>query len=81
MDAQEARRILAAWEDDEESPADLPASVLPKLTIDDLSNGATIQIGTMKDGVLHLDWSGTLGRDGNLILIRRTTCETSKGLS
>jgi hypothetical protein len=41
--------------------------VLPKLTIDDLPDGAMIQIGTMKDGVLHLDWNGTLGRDGNVL--------------
>jgi hypothetical protein len=65
MDAQEARYILADCDDEE--PADLPASVLAKLTIDDLPDGGTIQIGTQKDGVLHLDWSGTLGRDGDSI--------------
>lgn len=53
--------------DDDESPAELPASVLPKLTINDLRDGMTIQIGTKKEGVLHLDWNGTLGRDGNEI--------------
>jgi hypothetical protein len=67
MEAQEARRILADWDDDEDGPADLPASVLPKLTVDDLPDGVTIRIGTMKDGMLHLDWNGTLGRDGNEI--------------
>lgn len=66
MDAHEARRIIAACEDDE-SPAELPASVLPKLTIDDLPDGVTIQIGTKKDGALHLDWNGTLSRDGDEI--------------
>jgi hypothetical protein len=66
MDVQEARRIIAVCED-EESPAELPPSVLPELTIDDLPDGGVIQVGTMKDGVLHLDWSGTLGRDGNAI--------------
>ena len=66
MDVQEARRIIAACED-EESQAELPPSVLPKLTINDLPDGGTIQIGTMRDGVLHLAWSGTLGRDGNAI--------------
>jgi hypothetical protein len=65
MDAQEARRILADWNDEEEGPADLPASVLPKLTIDDLPDGASVQIGTMKDGMTHLDWNGRLGRDGD----------------
>lgn len=66
MDANEARRIIAAWEDDQ-SPAELPVSILPNLTIDDLPDGATIQIGIKKEGALHLDWNGTLGRDGNEI--------------
>ncbi len=66
MDAHQARRILADC-GDTESPAELPASVLPKLSIDDLPDGGAIQIGTLKDGVLHLDWSETLGRDGNEI--------------
>jgi hypothetical protein len=66
MDTDEARRILADRETDE-APAELPASILPKLTIDDLPDGREIQVGTHKDGVLHLDWSGTLGRDGDQI--------------
>jgi len=66
MDADQARRILADW-GGENGPADLPASLLASLTVDDLPDGATIQIGTMKDGALHLDWNGTLGRDGKEI--------------
>jgi len=66
MDTHEVRHIIAAWDDDE-SPVELPASVLPKLTINDLRDGMTIQIGTKKEGVLHLDWNGTLGRDGDEI--------------
>ncbi len=61
MDAQKARRIIAAWDQADEAPAELPASVLRKLTIDDLPDGITIQIGTKEKNVLHLDWSGTLG--------------------
>jgi hypothetical protein len=66
MDAHEARRILSVTDDDE-SPVDLPVSVLPKLTIDDLPDGGAIQVGTVKKGVVHLDWNGTLGRDGDEI--------------
>jgi hypothetical protein len=66
MDALEARTLLAG-SDDTESPVDLPASVLPKLTIDDLRDGRAIQVGTLKKGVVHLDWNGTLGRDGDEI--------------
>ena len=63
MEAHEARRIMAAWNEEDEAPAELPASVLPKLAIDDLPDGITIHIGTNKKGVFHLDWNGTLGRD------------------
>ncbi|MGA2203134.1 MAG: hypothetical protein ABSG40_14330 [Terriglobales bacterium] len=66
MDAQEARRLLVD-SDDPEFPVDLPASVLPKLTIDDLPDGGAIQVGTLKKSVVHLDWSGTIGRDGDEI--------------
>lgn len=67
MDANEARQILADWNEEDETPADLPASVLPQLTIDDLPDGTAIQIGSSKDRVLHLDWNGTVGRDGNVL--------------
>jgi len=66
MDAQEARRLLVD-SDDPEFPVDLPAPVLPKLTIDDLPDGGAIQVGTLKKSVVHLDWSGTIGRDGDEI--------------
>lgn len=65
MDVEEARRILADC--DNEEPANLPVSVLSKLNIDDLPDGASVQIGDWKEGILHLDWSGALGRDGDVI--------------
>jgi hypothetical protein len=64
MNADEARKILADCED-EEDPVALPATVLSKLIIDDIPDGAVIQVGTLKDDMLDLDWNGTLGRDGN----------------
>ena len=67
MNVQEARSLLADNEDIE-SPVDLPPSILPKLTIDDLPDGGAIQVGTVKKGVVHLDWNGTLGRDGDKII-------------
>ncbi|HKV23181.1 MAG TPA: hypothetical protein VJN93_01190 [Candidatus Acidoferrum sp.] len=65
MDIKEARQTLAKWNEEQEDPVNLPASVLPELSIDDLPDGAAVQIGSMKDGVLHLDWNGTLGRGGD----------------
>jgi hypothetical protein len=46
---------------------DLTPSMLGKLDLDDLPDGVTVQVGTMKDGILHLDWEGTLGRDGDVL--------------
>jgi len=66
MNADEARQILADCCDDDE-PVDLPASVLSKLAIDDVPDGGAFQVGTPKDGVLHLDWNGRLGREGNTL--------------
>jgi hypothetical protein len=67
MNTEDARRILTLPSDEGE-PVALPVSVLSRLTIDDLPDGASFQVGTMKDGVLHLDWSGTLYRAGGMIV-------------
>jgi len=66
MNANEARRLLSLAAEDAE-PADLAPAVLSKLTIDDVPEGASFKIGTPKDGILHLDWSGTFHRQGNVL--------------
>lgn len=66
MEASEARTILSGW-DGEDEPVNLPGTVLPQLTIDDLPDGATLHVGTWKEGVLHLDLDGILGRDGTAL--------------
>ena len=63
MKIDEARRLLARAHDDE--AVVLPPSVLSKLTIQDVPDGATLQVGTEGDNVVHLDWNGTLGREGS----------------
>ena len=58
MNADEARSaLLAAVEHNE--LADLTPAVLSKLTANDVPEGSSFQIGTPKDGALHLDWNGT----------------------
>jgi len=59
MDAHEAREVLAYCSGDQVQ-AVLPASVLSKLSIDDLPDGGMFQVGDSKDGVTHLDWNGTV---------------------
>lgn len=67
MKVEEARQRLASAGDDEE-PVIIPASILKDLTIDDVPEGASIQIGTLKDGAYHMEWEGRLFRDGNVML-------------
>lgn len=61
MRADEARRILSAAQGEEE-PTALPHTVLSQLTIDDVPDGVSLNVGSFKDGVLRLDWNGTLCR-------------------
>ncbi|WP_434047587.1 hypothetical protein WME98_06730 [Sorangium sp. So ce296] len=60
---EEARETLASAAEDED-PIIIPASVLKDLTLDDIPEGASVQIGTMKEGVYHMEWNGRLYRDG-----------------
>jgi hypothetical protein len=41
-----------------------PCLLLSQLTVDDVPNGTSFNIETLKDGVLHLDWNGTFYRKG-----------------
>jgi hypothetical protein len=66
MNADEARRAITLC-DDPEMPVAVPASVLSQLNIDDFPEGAAVEIGTTKDGVIHLEWNGRLYREGNAI--------------
>jgi hypothetical protein len=58
MDSTEAKAKLKAADDEE--PVILPASILDALTVTDLPEGVSVEIGTVKDHVVHLDWSGRL---------------------
>jgi hypothetical protein len=67
MKIEEARRILANA-NCEEDAVDLPPSVLPRLNIDDMADGASLRIGVLKDGMVHLDWTGSLRREGQTLV-------------
>jgi hypothetical protein len=67
MKVEEARRILSAADGD--GPiVDLPASALSKLTIEDMPDGSSVKVGTAKRGVLHLDWTGSVTREGGALV-------------
>jgi hypothetical protein len=42
--------------------------VLHQLTARDIPDGVSIQIGTLKEKVIHLEWEGRLYRDGESVL-------------
>ena len=67
MDVDTACKLLADGADTEE-PVFLPPPVLSKLSIDDLPLGTFIEIGVLKDGVMHVEWEGRLSRQGDRIV-------------
>jgi hypothetical protein len=67
MNAEEARAILEAGAEDEE-PVGLPPDVLDELTIADVPAGVSVQVGSYKDGVLHLEWEGRLTKDEEQVI-------------
>jgi hypothetical protein len=67
MTPEQARDTLAALRGAEE-PTVLPRSVLADLSIDDVPDDVSFEIGSPKDGVIHLDWSGRLFKDKGQIV-------------
>ena len=66
MNVTQARSLLQSGSDDED-PIVLPPATLPELTADDVPDGVSITVGTMKDRVIHLDWNGRLYKEGTVI--------------
>jgi hypothetical protein len=60
MNVEEARKLLI--EADDEEPVVIPMDILAQLKLDDVPEGVSIQIGTLKDSVIQLDWDGQLYR-------------------
>jgi len=58
MNSTEAKSMLKAADDEE--PVVLPASILDDLTVTDLPEGVSVEIGTLKGHTVHLDWNGRL---------------------
>ncbi|XHX75964.1 MAG: restriction endonuclease [Stenomitos frigidus ULC029] len=65
MDVAEAKALLETADDEE--PIFLQLSVLDKILVDDMPDQVMVEVGTFKDGVMHLDWSGRLYKDQDQI--------------
>ena len=67
MKVEHARALLQSGSD-EEDPVVLPKSVLVHLTIDDIPEGVSINVGSQKDRAIVLDWNGRIYREGASIM-------------
>jgi hypothetical protein len=65
MDAAEAKALLKATDEDES--VFLPPSVLDKIRVVDIPDEVMIEVGSPKDGMIHLNWSGRLFKDQDQI--------------
>ncbi len=65
MDVAEAKALLEAADDEE--PVFLQPSVLDKILLDDMPDQVMVEVGSFKEGVMHLDWSGRLYKDQDQI--------------
>lgn len=65
MESEFAKKLLA--EADYEESVFLPPSILDKITVDNLPAGISVEVGNTKDGVMHIEWSGRLYRNGDTI--------------
>jgi hypothetical protein len=59
LNIEEARALLSAG-DGVEDPVFLPPSILDSLTVDDFPPNTFVEIGALKDGIMHIEWSGRL---------------------
>ena len=59
MTPEEAKELLDARAGDED-PVCLPPGVLKSIPISNVPDDTPIEVGTPKDGVIHIDWEGTL---------------------
>ena len=67
MTPDEAKRLLSESAEDEE-PICLPPAVLKHVAVADVPKDTSIQVGVLKDNVIHLEWEGYLRNDkGKLV--------------
>lgn len=67
MKTEDAKTMLAAGADSDE-PVFLPPGILGSLTSADLPPDTFVEVGTIKDGVRHIEWSGRLYcEDGQIV--------------
>jgi hypothetical protein len=77
MKIDEARKLLSGSNEHDESPA-LPVSVLAELTVDDIRDGGSFQVGTVRGNMTHLEWSGCITRRGHVLEGNAEFLETRK---
>ncbi len=74
---EEARNLLQEAASDEE-PIHLPPSVLKELSVADIPEDVQLEVGTLKDGVIHIDWDGAIVNEGGAIKAYARNLHTRK---
>jgi len=67
MSSEEVKALLASADADE--PVTLPPSELDALTIADIPADVCVEVGTEKDGVVHVEWEGCIVKKGGALLV------------
>jgi hypothetical protein len=67
MTTEEAKALMAGADSDE--PVILPPAALDSLTIADVPADVCIEVGTEKDGVVHVDWEGCIQNENGALLV------------
>src|SRR5260370_398281 len=67
MKTEDAKTMLAAAADSDE-PVFLPPAILGSLSLEDLPLDTFVEVGTLKDGVRQIEWSGRLYSEDDQIV-------------
>lgn len=65
MELAQAKELLADASEDESVV--IPQGLLSELRLEDILDTASFQVGTEKEGIIHLSWEGRFYRRGNAI--------------
>jgi hypothetical protein len=63
---EDAKKLLAEGAGEDE-PVFLPPSLLDQLSVDDMPEDVSVEVGILKDNVRHIEWSGRLYRNAGTV--------------
>lgn len=64
MTREEALNLIPEAGDEDNDPQTLPTAALRHLTAKDIPEGVSLNVGDVKDGMMHIDWDGEFFVEG-----------------